>query len=80
MRAGPGTVVSVLCSADSGEEQSAGGQGRQPGTQVGGEIGQRHGNIYESNYFGPELGETHRFSLLIRQMWVCAYCLLKLSN
>ena len=35
---------SVLCSADS-----AGGRGRQPGTQVGGEIGQRHGNIYESN-------------------------------
>ena len=49
---------------------TAGGQGRQPGTQVGGEIGQRHGNIYESNYFGPELGETHGFSLLIRQMWV----------
>lgn len=62
-----------MCSADSREEQSAGGRGRQPGTQVGGEIGQRHGNIYESNYFGPELGETHGFSLLIRQMWVCAY-------
>ena len=46
---------------------TAGGQGRQPGTQVGGEIGQRHGNIYESDYLGSEPGETPGFSVLINR-------------
>ena len=54
------------CFVFSWQQRGAEGRGqrRQPGTQaqVGGEIGQRHGNIYESNYFGTELGETQGFS------------------
>ena len=54
------------CFVFSWQKRGAEGRGqrRQPGTQaqVGGEIGQRHGNIYESNYFGTELGETQGFS------------------
>ena len=69
---GPGRLE-VFC-VQLTAERSTGQTAWDCEAQVGGEIGQRHGNIYESNYFGTELGETQGFSYsLIGKWWVLAY-------